>query len=223
MAVIEQRSAANPELEYTPDGSGVTALVRTFSARRVLLVGGQEILGLAAAEVRRVSPPGPIAANGAYIFRSNQGVDLLVCSGGSRPGAPMTGDEADLADDHPLLKARAWFAYLWEQGTEVGPRPRFAVGDYVKVAGSDQIGRIERRERVEGSNVYVVSINGQQRTVTEAGLVEHQVEANDPASWLRATPASARELSVSLTLTKLTNPLTDTIYSYLSSKTVIRP
>ena len=44
-----------------------------------------------------------------------------------------------------------------------------------------------------------------------------------PRTWLQLTPAAADELSISLTVTKLTNPLTDTIYSYLSSKTVFRP
>jgi superfamily II DNA or RNA helicase len=212
-----------PQLEYLPSTTELCRRVQSMRAQRVLLVGCADITDVAADEVRVARPPGPIAANGLYVFRTGSRPDIMVCRGGSQPGLPVAGSQSGLPDEHPLIKARAWFDYLWDQGTPVGGAPRFAVGDYVKLGGSNQIGRVEGHVRSDGQNVYKVSIDGQILRVGEAGLTAHQIDPDDVRTWLEAKPATARDLSVGLTLTKLTNPLTDTIYSYLSSKTVYRP
>jgi hypothetical protein len=54
-----------PELEYTPDVSDLHGLVVATAAQRVPLVGGDEIVGLAADEVHLAEPPDPVAASGA--------------------------------------------------------------------------------------------------------------------------------------------------------------
>ncbi len=220
---VTQVEGRQPDLEYVPSTADLADLVRSTRAQRVLLVGLGEVIDLTAQEVRVVRPPGPVAANGIYVFREGIRADLMVCRGGAQPGMPLAGDEANLVDEHPLLHARTWFDFLWGQATPVGGGPRYGVGEYVKVAGSGQIGRIEERLRSDGQNAYKVSIEGQVHRVGEDGLTPHEIDPDDVRTWLQSEPASARDLSVGLTLTKLTNPLTDTIYSYLSSKTVYRP
>lgn len=216
-------SGRERELTYFPHVPDLPALIATSQVRRVLLVGTGEILDLPGSDVRVAAVPAPIAANGAYVFRSGTGTDVMVCKGGAQPADPLAADEAELADGHPLLQARSWFGYLWDQARPVGPAPRFAVGQHVKVAGTEQIARVEEHRRVDGHNTYVISVDGQRQQVGEEGLAPHAIEPDDVATWLRAGSATARELSVGLTVTKLTNPLTDVIYSYLSSKTVFRP
>ena len=218
-----RRPTPEPDLEYIAGTSGLAELIRTADAQRVLLVGTGEVLDLPARDVRIAHPPGSIAANSTYVFRSDSGVDLMVCRAGAQPADPFKGCESDLPDDHPLVRARGWFEYLWKQATPVGPAAKFQIGDYVKVAGSGQIGRVERQLRSDGQNVYQVSIEGQVHRIGEDGLAPHNIDPDDVRSWLNTQPATAHALSVGLTLTKLTNPLTDTIYSYLSSKTVYRP
>ncbi len=226
MAVLQfDRTGAGREREFTylPHVPDLGALIATSGATRVLLVGTGEVLGLPAQDVRLAAVPAPIAANGTYVFRSGLSTDVMVCKGGGQPTEQLAADEAQLADDHPLMQARAWFGYLWDQARPVGPRRRFAPGQYVKVAGTDQIGRIEEHGRIDGHNIYIIALDGRRQEVGEEGLVSHDIDPDDVASWLAAGPATARELSVGLTVTKMSNPLTDHIYSFLSSKTVFRP
>ncbi|MEA2826788.1 MAG: hypothetical protein QOG43_1227 [Actinomycetota bacterium] len=211
------------EFEYIPSAQDLPDLIRNLRAQRVLIVGVGGAPILLGGDVRLARPPASVAANGIYVFRCDSRVDLMVCRGGAQPGSPCQGGQQDLPDDHPLLLARGWFEYLWDNATPVGPPAKFALGDYVTLAGSGEIARVERHLQSDGQNVYQVSINGLIQRVGEEGLAPHDVDPDDVRTWIRSKPATARELSVGLTLTKLTNPLTDTIYSYLSSKTVYRP
>ena len=209
-------------LEYQPDVGQLLRLLEDRGARRVLLLGTGEMLDIPAGEVRHAEPPGPVMPRGVYVF-GGATVDVIVCGSGSQPVDAQRIPIAETDPEHSLRKAYGWFDVFWPKGTPVGPGPRFVEGDHALIAGSDDVARIERCIRVDGRNAYEVTVHGKRQTVSEDGLKRLDLDADDPRSWLKSPAASATELAVGLTVTKLTNPLTDTIYSYLSSKTVFRP
>lgn len=215
--------SAAPRFEYLPDQQALLEVIVRVAAARVLLVGGDELPNLPVDETRRTDLPGPVMANGVYVLPRAESVDVVVCAGGTAPGMRISASVDDLTDGHPLHAAVGWFDFLWPSAKVVGDGPRFGDGDYVRIAGGSDVARIESTIRVDGRNAYKVNVAGRSRTVGEDGLLPLALDAEDPATWIQEGVASARQLSVSLTVTKLTNPLTDTIYSYLSSKTVFRP
>ena len=161
-------------------------------------------------------------STGLYLFRTVDGWDVLACLDGHPPG-PATRMSADeLAHTEFLLQARAWFDHFWPTAEPIGARPLFDVGGYVQLAGGDRVARVERARRVNDDWVYTVIIDRVPQQVSESGLTPVRLDPHDPYGWVAKPPATAREFGVAVTHTKLDNPLTDTIYSYLSSKTVFR-
>lgn len=207
---------------YFPD---VGAFSREWDGRtlsRLILVGHQKLDEVEAHEARWIEPPEVTLANGAYLFLRPEQTEAMVVTSGKPPRAAETVDGVAAAD-HALTKAAQWFDFFWGMAAQVGPRPRFVVGDHAVRAGTDEVVRIEKVHREPDRTHYTVAVNGRLQMVTEEGLTELVHEPSDPSTWIRAVPASANDLAVGLTVTKLTNPLTDTVYSYLSSKTVFRP
>ena len=214
------------DLIYHPETASLEP-ARVVLPQRLLVLGaivdldlGPEVDG----EVRSAIMPDRILATGIYAFRTPTSWDMLVCLDGLPPGAPLTYDEDEILPEHPLLKARTWFDVLWGSARPVGRPARFHKGDHVRLAGSKRIGRVEREPSKQGGAwVYAVVIDQVLQTVSEAGLEAADIDLTDPASWVRQGAASASRFASSLTFTKLSNPLTDTVYSYLSTKTVYRP
>lgn len=209
--------------EYLPDPAALGHAERRKVIRRVLVLGGRDWTEVAGAEVRVTDPPDLRLANGLFWFPRSGGADALVSVNGSLPGGFDQVDARTASVDHPILRAKAWFDYLWDGASPVGAPARFEVGTFAKVAGSDEAVRIEIVHRLDGSNVYTVRGPRGRRDVPEAGLRPLEIDPLDPRTWMKDGPTSAREFVAGLTVTKLSNPLTDTVYSYLSSKTVFRP
>ena len=67
-----------------------------------------------------------------------------------------------------------------------------------------------------------VDVAGGLRTVDAGALEVIEGDPRDPLFWVGQPPGGADDLSLTLTWTKLTRPLTDTVYSFASSKTVFR-
>lgn len=211
------------DIEYHPSVADLTLTLSGLVAGRLLLLGGDPEVGLPAVEARHAVPPDALLSNGLYVFRTAAGVDVLWCQRGHPPGPAAAVDRSEAAADHPLCKAQQWFEFFWAQATPLGPAPAFDEGDWVTIAGDGSVGRIEGSTSRDQTHMYRVRVDGNLRSLTEAGLRPLALEDDDPLTWLQGPPASAQDLAVSLTVTKLTNPLTDVIYSYLSSKTVFRP
>ncbi len=207
---------------YEPSTAVLLDVIVTHDVRRVLVVGEVEFLDLPVEETRLVTTPTPIAAVGVYVLPRRNGTDVLLCAAGLQPTSPVTAPPDEVVDGHPLKAALGWFEHLWPTGRVLGSGPRFAKGDHVRIAGSGDLAVVVETRRVDGENVYDVAIGARRRTLTESGLRPIELAADDPLTWAADGLVDADELSLALTVTKLTNPLTDTIYSYLSSKTIFR-
>ena len=100
---------------------------------------------------------------------------------------------------------------------------RFVSGDYVRPRGGAKIG-VVRRNIVHSHGYDVeVQIDGRQSTFGEDDLDLVEGNPQEPEFWVEGESATAEELAFTLTWTKLRNPLTDTLYSFASSKTLFRP
>ncbi len=209
--------------EYLPDHGALGDPERRTIVRRVLVLGGRDWVEVAGAEVRVTAPPDLALSNGLFWFPTGAGVDALVCINGSYPGDPDQIDATTAPPDHPILRARTWFEFLWEKADLVGPSARFSSGDFVRLAGSSDDVRVVDVHRLDGANVYTVQGPRGRVDVSEDGLRAIAIDPHDPHTWIEEGPTSAREFVAGMTVTKLSNPLTDTVYSYLSSKTVFRP
>jgi superfamily II DNA or RNA helicase len=214
------------DLLYHPETASLEP-ARVVLPKRLLILGTVSDLDLGIgvdAEVRSAVMPDRILATGIYAFRTDTAWDMLICLDGLPPGASMTYDEDEILPDHPLLKARIWFDALWGSAKPVGRTARFRRGDHVRLAGSKRVGRVERDPTKHGDSwLYAVMIDQVLESVSESGLESADVDLTDPVSWVRQGAAPASRFASSLTFTKLSNPLTDTVYSYLSTKTVYRP
>lgn len=207
---------------YFPDAGALSEALGGRLLSQLILVGHRTLDEVEAHETRWIEPPEVTLANGAYLFVRSEQTEAMVVASGKAPRAAESLD-GDAPPDHALSKAEQWFDFFWGTAAPVGPRPRFVVGDHAVRAGTDEVVRVEKVHRESERTHYTVAVNGRLQMVTEEGLTELVHEPSDPSTWIRAVPASADELAVGLTVTKLTNPLTDTVYSYLSSKTVFRP
>lgn len=220
-------NAESRTFEYSPDQRSLRDALDRLRANRVLLVGGDEVVDLTADETRHAAqPPESVLPNGMYILRHQETLDVMACSGGAAPNQALEVPHDQIAGGDFFHTAVGWFEYLWPNAQKVSGGPKFAKGDLVRLAGDDKnsgIGSIESVHRVDGRNSYRVLLNGRLQRVGESGLIPVSLDENDPATWFDEGIATARQFSASLTQTKLTNPLTDTIYSYLSSKTIFRP
>ena len=168
-------------------------------------------------------PPEILMSNGVYSFVRGQEIDLMIVSDGAPPGTSEVLESPDAATTHTLSKARRWFDFYWETAASVGLQQQFSPGDFAILAGSGALVRVQNIHVVNDQTHYSITNNGKSQMVTAEALARPSLDPGDPSTWIKMPSASANEFAINLTVTKLTNPLTDTIYSYLSSKTVFRP
>jgi superfamily II DNA or RNA helicase len=151
------------------------------------------------------------------------GVAYFVVSTNTSPIEPLTERFERIEDSHVLVRAAAWFTALWAGAEPVGKQPAFHRGELAGVAGSDELGEVVSGDWDGEGYTYKVRLGGGVRQFTEAGLRRIDLDQDDPTAWVREQPGTARQVSLLLTHTKLSHPLSDTVYSYGASKTIYRP
>lgn len=105
--------------------------------------------------------------------------------------------------------------------------PRFSVGDRVRLSGdSEAVGTVlTPGQPVAGTYFYAALFPGEDEPSLygEDDLVLVQTDPNNPVAWLLDQPlADAETFGEYLTVLKLSSRLTDVLYSFLSSRTVLR-
>ena len=199
--------------------------VSELALSRLLVVGDSTPEDHALApEVRAVKqPPFGLAVRGWFAFR--QGAfwhGVLVREGRDEPDATFSSRQ--LEDSHWCTQTRQLMGYLWDSATPVVEATRFVPGDQVQLMGSGRVGMVRTADRLDGRSVYAVWFGeGDSRTLGDESLEPFVLDETQPATWIQAGKAPFDDFARTLTYTKLSQALTDTVYSYRSSRTVHRP
>jgi superfamily II DNA or RNA helicase len=159
---------------------------------------------------------------GTYAIRIRGDWRVLAVFAGREPRGKDQGRSRSLAEGH-LITALHALAAKWDQAGPVIDRPAFEPGDLVKPKGGTEPGQIREVLQSAQGYWYRVDIGGGLRRYREQSLVRVDGDPRDVRFWFAQPPVGARDLALTLTWTKLRHPLTDTLYSYASSKTVFRP
>jgi superfamily II DNA or RNA helicase len=216
------------DLFYRPPEEGVVWL-KGYSPEACLLLGPPSETRLV--ELRTLECEIRIAAaavwervlhRGTYLFRVGGRWSAIVVDAGLEPVTPESGRER-YTEGH-LGTASYVFDHVWGSAHVHAGASRFQVGDVVSPVGAkNRLGRVRKVVvREEGYEVHV-DIDGQTSQFSEDALVRIEGDPRDPEFWISAEPADVEQLAFTLTWTKLKHPLTDTLYSFASSKTVFRP
>ncbi|WP_146766671.1 DEAD/DEAH box helicase [Micromonospora noduli] len=217
------------DLRYEPPQHGYDWLARLQPAS--CLVVGQipehhrDIVSTIAGDVRgsSASPLTGLLHCGAYAFNRTGSWHAMVVATG-RPPTDAASDRRRYAEDGHLVTAGAVYDTLWVGADPFAGRAKFNRGDMVRTrGGARSVGRVNEVLPAAGSYQYQVDMHGDIKRYSEEALVLVEGDPRDPAFWLSQAPVGAKGLSLTLTWTKLRHPLTDTLYSFASSKTVFRP
>ena len=177
-----------------------------------------------AREVRSVKqPPIGLEVRGWFAFRQGAAWHGVLVREG-REETTATFSSRQLEDDHWCAQTRSWMQFLWDSATPVVEATRFVLGDQVQLVGSDRVGFVRTATRVDGRSAYEVWFGaGDSRTLGDESLEPFVIDETQPATWIRAGTAPFDDFARTLTYTKLSQALTDTVYSYRSSRTIHRP
>ncbi|QWZ09235.1 DEAD/DEAH box helicase family protein [Nocardioides panacis] len=158
---------------------------------------------------------------GTYALRADDAWVVLIVRQGLPPGPAASVRERHA--DPPLGTALPAFRSLWPGATRHSGTCSLEINDVVRALGDRRLGRVERVVlRTSGYEVHVL-MEGVIRQFGESALEKVEGNPLDPSFWVRSQPATSEEIAFTLTWTKLRHPLTDTLYSFASSKTVFRP
>ena len=166
-----------------------------------------------------------ILHRGTYAFEVGGRWHTIVVLAGLDPVGADSGRYRFARDGH-LIVARSVHEDRWPDagpaGRSVDGPPAFGDGDVVRVKDTPGFGRVRQVSRTPHGYRYRVDVDGVLRSYGPDDLVRVDGDPRDPEFWLAQPPASAAQLGLTLTWTKLRHPLTDTLYSFASSKTLFR-
>ncbi|WP_299926138.1 helicase-related protein [uncultured Nocardioides sp.] len=158
---------------------------------------------------------------GTYTLRRGTDCVVMVVSGGLPPDGACRGEQRHVTGHLGLVEPV--FETLWSQARAVDTSAGVREGDMVRVRGSGELGTVTGVRLRAGE--YEVEVRGphgvQVMDVDAVQVIEG--DPRDPSFWIRQPGGSAADISLTVTWTKLRNALTDTVYSYASSKTIFRP
>lgn len=218
--------SGSDDVAYTPDTDG--GWTRLGAALDVCLVLGdppQQLLTRAAAEgveVRIADGSAWVGMLhcGTYTVRDNDLDSTLVVLRGLEPRTPVT-DRERFVTGH-LGLARPVLQSLRAGSKAARTSSALNEGELVRVRSTGQLATVVSvRSRMGAFEATVEGPMGRV-TVDVDALEVVDGDPRDPAFWVTQAPAGADDLSLTVTWTKLRHPLTDTVYSYASSKTIFR-
>jgi len=208
------------DIEYHPVRADVGELIEMIEPDRLLVIGDgvPEAMTLAGSTRLLVSVESDLPT-GTYVFRTGDTAYVMHVAEGAVPGAPAS--IAWSEPDHPLAQAFGWFSHWWARGSPV-PLPRFALEDEIQLVPSGQEGRIRTRKFSVDGWFYGVRVGGKSQQVREQSLQVLVID-DDPHQWISREPATANRFAATLTRAKLSEQLTDTVFSFRASRTLFRP
>lgn len=206
-------------------------LLQQISLQKVLMIGDptQELIKNALESGLEARHSEPLRANnlplGTTLFRTKGSWNLVISTVGKvRPDT--SGDERQqfIEDDSdPLIYLIERFNGLWDDASSIGETAKFSLGTSVQLLADRTVGKVERVQVISGQALYSVLTNRGITQVRESDLQELKSLQGDPLTWLSAPMSDAENIALTLTATKLRDPLTDVIYSFQTSRTLFRP
>lgn len=218
---------AHHDIVRVPCGSDLARLSsQRVRVRRMLVVGERPDtidLGEGCERRRCAAPPGELPRGAFAFWRNGSDWDAIVFDDDPSVGAIESWALARLHEKPSWAGVPEWFEYLWPNALSDAPPARFKRGDYVRRRGDDRLAVVDEVVISQAGNHYRILVDGRPVLVGEDSLEPAIVSLDDPTVWLESPPVGAADLAATLTFTKLDRPLTDTLYSYRSSRTVYRP
>lgn len=162
---------------------------------------------------------------GIYWAKVNGEMDALVIDKQAVPGrAPMPAEQVALAEaDETSLGVLGmdWLESWWDEGAQI-QAPKFPAsgGAISRSTGRDVV--IMRRQLTGQRWSYMIRQDGRILSVSESEL-DPIPEVSDTAAWLHDKPATSEAFSAMVTRAKLNRGVTDAIFSYGVTKTIINP
>jgi len=211
------------DLTYHPVLSDLTKKLGELNVSRLLHVGETIINDLVrpTGGVRHLEPLLVPLPTGIYCFREAEGWAVMHARSDRAPTAPMSATW-DASDDDPLVNAYGWFQHWWDDhSTVVVPTPAFGADSLVLLTTSHEEGLVRRLRFDFGAWQYSVRVGHRTLELTERDLQVPTV-VDDPYEWIRERPADARRLTATLTRAKLSQHLSDTLYSFRATRTLFR-
>jgi superfamily II DNA or RNA helicase len=206
-------------------------ILSEISLKSVLLVGNpnQALIKRALESGLEVRHSEPIRVNnlplGTTLFRT-KGVWHLVIStvGIARLDTNANERQQYIEDDSDsLIYLIERFYGLWNEASPVGDIAKFNLGTSVQLIADRTVGKVERVQVISGQALYSVLTNRGITQVRESDLQELKSLQGDASTWLNSPMSDAENIALTLTATKLRDPLTDVIYSFQTSRTLFRP
>ncbi len=178
-------------------------------------------------EVRSVRIPRfePIP-EGLYAFKNRGNFELLFVLGGSASETERA--SADLSKEfgsaYPgLFSARRIFDEVWGVSNHVARGDIFQDGDWAELVGAGTFGRVAGVVPTIEQDWVELDIDGARKTFSARDLKKLGGDPRSLRTWISGTPADSAGLSSLLTWAKLSNSLSDTLYSFAATRTVFRP
>lgn len=159
---------------------------------------------------------------GTYAVRVNGQWCALVVRSGLPPAEKRSARERFAEGTDLITAIPAWMS-LWPGAHPHTGSCRFKINDVVRPRGEVRYGRVQKVVPLASGYDVHVKIDGVLHQFDEESLELVEGDPLDPDFWIKGRPATAEEIAFTLTWTKLRHPLTDTLYSFASSKTVFRP
>lgn len=176
-------------------------------------------------EVRESDGADPV--NGLFAgyyttYRRGEWHGLVVVGSTSTSATSARHSFTDDGTRRHLALARLVLAEEWEGSRPLLGTSSIAVNDVVRIIGVDAPGRVKRVSPTQSGYRIEVAVDGEIRSVSEASVQKIDGDPRDPDFWLQQSPASAADIALTLTWTKLRKPLSNVLYSFQASKTVFR-
>jgi superfamily II DNA or RNA helicase len=218
------------DLSYLPLDQGLAWLAQ-LNASRVLIRGDLNaataaVVETLVGEVRQLPPNYPTEPlhDGVYGVMRRGHWEGLIVVGEREPTAPSAARHR-FTDDGPrqhLGLARDALLDQWDDAAPFTGSSPLVQGDVVRLLGSDRIGKVVNVTRTALGYQVRVAVDGEEIATSAESLSRIDGDPRSPDFWIQGAPASAADIGLTLTWTKLRQPLTDTLYSYRASKTVFR-
>lgn len=220
------------DLNYSPNLEWPKLLITQVTISRILFIGEPDpaltkIAVDGGFEAKHYTPQRHSRLpRGTTIFRNREGQWIVVFSalgGISNLESIPDGRLDSLEDAHPLVSLSEAFGTFWEAGAPMSGSAQYQIGDSVQILSDNTVGKVDRVQIIAGEPRYAVLTNRGILNVFEAELERLESMPGDPTTWISQRPSNAETIALTITATKLRDPLTDVIYSFQTSRTLFRP